>query len=257
MIPPAGEGDAMDIGIIGAGHIGAALARKLAAAGHDVKLANSRDPDTIRALAQELGVAAVTAREAALEAEVLILSVPFGRMPGLAGVVAAAPAGAVVIDTSNYYPFRDGAIVEVDGGEVETAWAERAIGRPLVKAWNACIMTTLSGKGHPAGAAGRIALPVAGNDGPTKAVAIELVELTGFDAVDAGSIAESWRFQPGTPAYCTELPRDALVAALAAADRDSAPLNRDEALRAFLEGSRRFDHDETIARNRRTSGIGG
>jgi predicted dinucleotide-binding enzyme len=94
------------------------------------------------------------------------------------------PTDVAVIDTSNYYPFRDGAITEVDGGKPESVWVSEQIGRPVVKAWNAVLAVTLSEKGQPNGAPRRIAIPVAGDDSAAKATAMELVEATGFDPLD-------------------------------------------------------------------------
>ena len=102
----------MKIGIIGAGNIGATLARKLAASGHEVKLANSKGPATIRDLARDVGATAVSKEEAVQDVEVVVLSIPFARYPELANLFSDVPTGVVVIDTSNYYPIRDGAIAE-------------------------------------------------------------------------------------------------------------------------------------------------
>ncbi|MFE0755496.1 NADPH-dependent F420 reductase [Inquilinus sp. NPDC058860] len=243
------EGHPMKIGIIGAGSIGATLARKLAAGGHEIKLANSKGPDTIRDLARDLGATAVSKENAVQGVEAVVLSIPFARHPELAGLFDDVPAD-VVVDTSNYYPFRDGAIAEVEGGKPESVWVGERIGRPVVKAWNAVLAATLSGKGRPAGASGRIAIPVAGDDLKAKAIAMELVEATGFDAVDAGGLTESWRQQPGTPAYCTELTASELESALQSADRSRAPGSREALIREFMAAGDKLTHDEVIARNR-------
>lgn len=240
----------MKIGIIGAGNIGATLARKLAASGHEVKLANSKGPGTIRDLAHDIGAAAVTKEEAVRGVEVIILSIPFANYRDLADLFNEAPADVTVIDTSNYYPLRDGAIAGVDGGKPESAWVSEQIGRPVVKAWNAVLAATLAEKGQPAGASGRIAIPVAGDDPKAKAKAMELVEVTGFDALDSGRLGDSWRQQPGTAAYCTELTAHELTSALRSADRSRAPGNRDALLREFMAAGGRLTHDEIVARNR-------
>ena len=129
----------MKIGIIGVGNIGATLARKLAASGHEVKLANSKGPDTIRDLARDIGATAVSKEEAVQGVAAIVLAIPFGRYPDLASLFNDVPADVVVIDTSNYYPFRDGAVAEVDGGKPESVWVSEQIGRPVVKAWNAVL----------------------------------------------------------------------------------------------------------------------
>ncbi len=154
----------MKIGIIGAGNIGACLARKLAASGHDVRLANSKGPQTIRDLAAEVGATPVTKEKAVADAEVVILAIPFASHRDLANLFESVAPEAVVIDTSNYYPTRDGAIAEVDGGKPESIWSQEQIGRPVVKAWNAVLAATLEAGGRPAGTPGRLAIPVAGDD---------------------------------------------------------------------------------------------
>jgi predicted dinucleotide-binding enzyme len=160
------------------------------------------------------------------------------------------PEATVVIDTSNYYPFRDGAIADVDGGKPESVWISEQIGRPVVKAWNAVLAVTLAEKGQPSGASGRIAVPVAGDDPEAKAVAAKLVDATGFDPVDSGGLSDSWRQQPGTPAYCTELTISELKAALQSADKARAPENREAIIQQFMEAGVDLTHDDVVARNR-------
>lgn len=240
----------MKIGIIGAGNIGATLARKLAAGGHKIKLANARGPDSIRELAREVGAAAVTREDAVKDVDAIILAIPFEKHRSLADLFSQVAESVVVIDTANYYPFRDNAIADVDNGKPESVWASEQTGRPLIKAWNAALAATLADKGLPPGTPGRIALPVAGDDARAKAVVLKLVSETGFDALDAGSLSESWRQQPGTPAYCTELETEALKAALLSADAVRAPKNRDALLKVFMTPGASFTHEEIVARNR-------
>ena len=111
----------MKIGILGTGHIGKTLVRKLSAAGHDVKVANSRGPDTIEADVLASGGRAVTAEEAVVDVDVVILSIPLNRIPDIAPLIASVPAETVVIDTSNYYPHRDGQIDAIEGGQTQVA----------------------------------------------------------------------------------------------------------------------------------------
>ncbi|WP_080587850.1 NADPH-dependent F420 reductase [Pseudomonas brassicacearum] len=240
----------MKIGIIGAGNIGATLARKLAACGHEVKLANSKAPRSLQNLANEIGVQAVTKEEAVSEVDVVILSIPFAKYPDLKQTLSHVPEQVVLIDTSNYYPGRDGAIKEVDDGKPESVWVSEQIGRPVVKAWNALLAATLADKGQPAGSSTRIALPVAGDDANAEAIAQDLVEDTGFTALAAGSLEGSWRQQPGTPAYCTELTLPALKSALCAADKTKAPQNRDALLAKFMAPGSQFTHEQIVATNR-------
>ena len=225
----------LKIGILGAGSIGSTLARKLAAAGHRVKVANSRGPETIPAEALETGATAVTVAEVVQDVEVVILSTPPTALSKLAPLVGPLPDEIVVIDTSNYHPFRDGTIAELDGGKVESVWAAEQLGRTIVKAWSSLVTDSLVNKGQPSGANGRIALPVSGDRVRDRQIAMRLVEDTGFDAVDAGTLADSWRQQPGAPAYCTDLTRDELPPALANAEHNRLAKRRKLATEVFLE----------------------
>lgn len=225
----------MKIGIVGVGYIGKTLAQKLSSAGHDVKVANSRGPETIDADVLATGARAVAVEDAVRDVEVLILSIPLNRMPAFAPVLSGLPADTVVIDTSNYYPARDDRIEAIDAGQVESLWVVEQLGRPIVKAWNSIGSDSLVTKGVPAGTPGRIALSVAADSDADRAVGMALVEDTGFDAFDAGPLADSWRQQPGAPAYCTDLTIDRLPAALAAADAARLPRRRDIAVAAITE----------------------
>ncbi|SDM78545.1 NADPH-dependent F420 reductase [Actinacidiphila guanduensis] len=207
-----------DIAIIGAGNVGAALTRLLTAAGHRVTVANSRGPQTLSDLAAQTGATARTVADAVEDAEVLVLAVPFGAIPDLAGALAKLPEQTVVVDAGNYVPvLRDAAIGELDDGGTESAWAARQLGRPVIKAFNTITATHLASLGRPAGAADRIALPVAGDDPAATARVRALVDAAGFDPVDAGPLADSWRQQPGTPVYTADLDAAGVRAALDAA----------------------------------------
>jgi predicted dinucleotide-binding enzyme len=198
----------MHIGIIGAGHIGSALAVRLTSLGHSVSIANSRGPETLTDLAQKTGATPVTTKEATRNADLIVVTIPLKSIPDLPkdlfdGVSADVP----VIDTSNYYPLlRDGQIPELESGELtESEWVQQHLGRPVLKVFNNIFAANLENKGEPAGTPGRIALAVAGDDAAAKQKAMALVEELGFDAVDGGSLHESWRQQPGSPLYCTDL----------------------------------------------------
>lgn len=240
----------MKIGIIGAGNIGSTLARKLAACGHDVKLANSKDPQSIQALADELGARAVTKEGAVADVDVVILSIPFAKYPDLRDTLSKACESTVVIDTSNYYPVRDGAIKEIDDGKAESVWISEQIGRPVVKAWNAVLAATLVEQGKPAGSSSRIALPVAGDNVIAVAIAQRLVEDTGFDALATGGLEGSWRQQPGTPAYCTELTLPELTSAVNAADKARMTQNRNALFDRFTASWGQLTREQMVASNR-------
>ncbi len=211
----------MKIGIIGAGAIGGTLARGLVKLGHEVSIANSRGPETLKELAAEIGAKAAPVREAARAGDVVILSIPQKAVPELPKeLFAGVPSSVVVIDTGNYYPqLRDGRIEALEAGTLDSKWVASLIGRPLVKAFNNIVAKSLLEKGAPPGSPGRVALSVAGDPPDARAVALRLVDEFGFDAVDAGGLDESWRQQPGTPAYCRDLDATSLKRALAEADR--------------------------------------
>ena len=217
----------MKIGILGTGNIGKTLVARLSQAGHDVKVANSRGPETINAQLLSSGARAVSTREALADVDAVILSIPLNRIPDIASLVADLPAETVVIDTSNYYPFRDDNIAAIEEGQVESLWVAEQLGRPIAKAWNAIGSASLANKGKPAGATGRIAIPVAADRDHDREVAMALVNDTGLDAFDAGLLADSWRQQPGAPVYCTDCLYGEIAAALDAAERDRLPKRRD------------------------------
>ncbi|MCJ1697332.1 NAD(P)-binding domain-containing protein [Rathayibacter caricis] len=224
------EEERLRIGIIGAGSIGSTIARRLARHGHDVAIANSRGPETIDAAALRTGARAVTAAEAVQGVDVLIVSVPMNRNADIAEHVRSAPEGAVVIDTSNYYPMRDGAVPEFEDGIPESVRVSELFGRPVAKAWNAITSQSFDAKATEAGDPTRVALPVAADRDADRRLAMLLVEQTGFDAVDAGVLAESWRQQPGAPVYCTDRTRTEMPDGLAAAEKDRVPERRDLAM---------------------------
>ncbi len=244
----------MKIGILGVGHIGKTLARKLSAAGHDVKVANSRGPETIAADVLASGARAVTSAQAVEGMDVVIVSIPLNRLPAVAPLIAKVPAETVVIDTSNYYPIRDGKIDALEAGLAESVWVAEQLGRPIAKAWNAILADSLAKKGKPPRSQDSIAIPVAADRERDRKVAMQLVEETGLDAVDAGTLAESWRQQPGAPGYCTDLTAEEMPAALAAAERARLPKRRDLSLSAVMErlgdGARNPDVEYAVRLNR-------
>lgn len=203
----------MEIGIIGSGNIGGTLARHLTALGHEVSIANSRGPASLAALAGETGATAATVEQAASAQDVVIVAVPEKAVPQLPRDVLAA-SSAVVVDTGNYYPSRDGRIAEIEDGLTDSEWVSRVLGVPVVKAFNNIVAPSLAEGGVPAGTPGRICLSVAGDEPRAKERVLALIDALGFDGIDAGTLAESWRQHPGTPAYCRDLDAEGLKAAL-------------------------------------------
>nr|WP_255363974.1 NAD(P)-binding domain-containing protein [Dyella sp. 333MFSha] len=216
---------AMKIGIIGAGNIGQALTRRFREIGHEVLIANSRGPETLSGLAKETGAVAVTAHEAARGGEVVIVTIPESRIPGLpSDLFAGVSPETVVVDTGNYYPReRDGRIAPIEEGVPESQWVADQLGRPVIKAFNNIYAEHLRTHGKPSTADKRIALPVAGDDSNAKATILKLVDELGFDGVDAGTLAESWRQQPASPVYGTDLDLEGVRQALLDATRERRP----------------------------------
>jgi len=215
----------MDIGIIGSGNIGATLTRRLTALGHHVRIANSRGPDSLADLAAETGATASTVSDAARATDIVIVTIPEKAVPDLpAELFVGMPSGVVVIDTGNYYPRqRDGRIEAIEAGTTESRWVSHILVRPVIKAFNNIRAQHLLESGRPAGSPDRIALPVAGDDAAAKDEVMRLVDQLGFDAVDAGGLDDSWRQQPGTPVYGTDLDAAGVRRALLEAERERAP----------------------------------
>jgi 8-hydroxy-5-deazaflavin:NADPH oxidoreductase len=215
----------MNIGIIGAGHIGGTLARRLTAIGHTVFVANSRGPETLRGLTAETGANAVTAQEAAHNGDVVIVTIPMKSIPKLPrDLFKGVGDHVVVVDTCNYYPQqRDGRIDTIEKGMPESRWVEQQLQHPVIKAFNNIYAQHLMDLGRPAGTTGRIALPVAGDDKAAKAIVLRVVDELGFDGVDAAGLDESWRQQPGTPVYGTDFNAEGVRRALSQANRERKP----------------------------------
>jgi predicted dinucleotide-binding enzyme len=191
----------MNVGIIGSGNIGRATATRLVAAGHSVWISNSRGPESLAGLEQDLGqlANAATVTDAAREAEVVIVATPLAAVGSLP---AEELRGKVVVDANNYYPSRDGRISELEDGLGSSEWlAQHLQGARVVKAFNTMWSENLLHKAVPHGAIERLALPVAGDDEEAKALVSRLIDDMGFDPVDAGTLRDGRRQQPGTEVY--------------------------------------------------------
>lgn len=215
----------MKIGIIGAGQIGGALARRLTFLGHQVLIANSRGPDSLRELAAETGATPVDRADAVRDVDLIVLTIPMKKVETLPrDLFASVPASVPVVDTSNYYPReRDGRIDGVETGMMESRWVEGQIGRPVIKAFNNIYALHLQSHGKTKGTPGRIALPVSGDDATTKARVMQLIDDLGFDPVDVGGLDESWRQQPGSPVYGTDFDAAGVRRALGEAGKARTP----------------------------------
>ena len=190
------------IGFIGSGKIGGTVARLAVAAGYDVVLSNSRGPDTLKELVDELGprARAGTPAEAATAGDLVLVSVPLRAYP----TVPVEPlAGKVVMDTNNYYPQRDGQIAELDDESSTTSeLLQRHLpGSHVVKVFNNIYYRHLASLARPSGAPDRTSLPIAGDDAAAKAAVTAYLDSIGYDSVDAGTLADSWHQEPDTPVY--------------------------------------------------------
>ena len=223
------------IGTIGAGNIGAAIAKLAEGTEHRVILSNSRGPASLSGLAMNLGqhVSAGITEDAA-SCDIVVVTIPLHKLSQLPNGLLN---GKVLIDTMNYYPDRDGAFAELDRQETTTSRmvAEHFHGARVVKAFSSIVFSHLIDLARPTDAADRSTLPVAADDQEAKALVASLVRDFGFDVLDAGSLANSWRFENGQPAYCLPYVADPQ------AWRASSPGNRTHGTRR-VTGTDLADH---------------
>jgi predicted dinucleotide-binding enzyme len=209
------------IGVIGAGELGGTLGRQLARLGHEVLIANSRGPESLTARAAEIGATPASVFGATEGVDIVIVAIPTKAVTALPrGLLANAQRNVVIVDTGNYHPeLRDGHIAAIDSGLLDSEWVAQQLEHPVVKAFNNIFAQSLLKKAAPAGTIGRIALSVAGDSPDARTIVLGLVDDLGFDPIDGGGLDDSWRQQPGTPAYCHDLDAAALRGALLEADR--------------------------------------
>jgi 8-hydroxy-5-deazaflavin:NADPH oxidoreductase len=190
------------IGFIGSGHIGSTVARLAVDAGHDVVVSNSRGPETLQDLVDQLGphARAATASAAAEAGDLVVVTIP---LKNIDQVPVEPLRGKVVIDTSNYYPQRDGQIAPLDDTSMTTSELvqSRLVGSRVVKAFNNVNYLHLGSLQRPAGSPERSVLAVAGDDADAKSAVTAFLDSIGYDAYDTGPLADSWRFDVGAPAY--------------------------------------------------------
>jgi len=208
------------IGLIGAGHIGSQVGRLAISHGYNVVVSNSRGPETLAGLVAELGpkARAATALEAAKAGDIVVVTIP---LKNIKTVPVEPLVGKIVIDTNNYYPQRDGHIAELDAEKTTTAELLQAHlpKSKVVKAFNHIYAAELTTHGQPAGTPNRRALVIAGDDAMAKKVVTQMLDVFGFDTVDAGPLKEGWRIQRDTPGYGPRRNAEELKGDLAAAKR--------------------------------------
>ncbi len=226
----------MKIGIIGTGKIGGTLIRQYTKARHQVKMTNSGNIEKISGLASETGALAVSLMDVVDDIDVLVISIPLIEILKLPGqLFESASPGIVIVDTSNYYPVRDGRIDAIENGMTESVWVTNQIQRPVIKAYNNILAGALAAAGVGKGAPMRIALPVAGDSQPAKDLVSILINDSGFDYLDAGALNDSWKQQPGSPVYCTDLNLSQLKRNIKNARRELLPGKRDLGLSYILK----------------------
>lgn len=226
----------MEIGIIGSGNIGSILAGYFTKLGHHVSIANSRGPESLGEIAAKTGATPVTTEAAAGAKDLIIIAIPNKAIVNLPTEILST-SKAIIVDAGNYYPSRDGQITAIESGLTDSEWVAKTIGHPVIKAFNNIVAQSLASKAASATSPDRIALSVAGDDQQQKQAVIRLIDEIGFDAIDGGLLSESWRQQPGEPAYCQDLDKESLKSALQQADitkRDENRAKADEMARPYL-----------------------
>ena len=208
----------MKIGIIGAGFVGKGIARLAIDAGYEVMVSNSRGPKSLSSIPSGIGARIGTIADAVNFGDMVLVAIPLEQYISLPSELLA---GKIVIDAINYYPERDGSVPALDARQTTTSElvADHLPSSHVVKAFNAILAKDLEKDARRAGTADRRALPIAGDNRDAKMRVMDLVDQLGFDPVDAGSLADSWRFERAKPAYCIPLNVEQLARALTAAER--------------------------------------
>ena len=246
----------MNISIIGVGAIGGTIARKLAKAGHYVKVANSRGKDAVKEFADEIGGYPSDLNEISEDADVLIVSVPYGAISNLPeSIFTKLSDDAIVIDTGNYYPeVRNEHIEGLGNGKIESLWFSNIINRPVIKAFNTLLAYSLAELGKDKREEGRLAMQVAGDDEEEKKIVMNLIDECGFDSYDVGTLNESWKMQPSSAGYCCDYTLEELkeIKDKSAQTPESVAKNRIEFYSNFAElTGNDFSHENVIKLNRK------
>ncbi|WP_430406741.1 NADPH-dependent F420 reductase [Fluviicola sp.] len=234
----------MKIGIIGAGLIGQILANKFNVSGHEIILADRKGANAIKAVADAVGVKAVELEEVVLDIDVLIVSIPLINIPDLVQTLKGQIEDkTIIVETTNYWPHRDGNVDAIDNGMVNSVWVQQQFGRPVVKAFSNIGAYSMAAEGKPSGTADRIALAVSGDVQQAIDVVMGIVDEAGFDPLDAGKLEDSWRQQACGPAYCTDLTLAELINARKTTKKDELREKQELAFSKMKElGDEYFDN---------------
>jgi len=226
----------MNIGIIGAGEMGGTLIRQYSSAGHSVKMANSSGTEKLKSLALETGASAVKLAKVVIDVDVIVITIPLiGILKLPQHLFKDTSANTTIIDTCNYYPIRDGIIEDIEDGMPESVWVSNQLQRPVIKAYNSILYRSLVNSGLPKGTVSRLALPIAGDDKQSKDLVSILIDNSGFDSLDYGSLQDSWKQQPGSPVYCTDLTLTQLKKSIEKARKELLPERRELGLKFILK----------------------
>lgn len=208
-----------DLGIVGVGKIGIALARLVARAGCTVTLGSRRGPDGLRHLVAELGANAIpgTAADAAAAGDMVVVAVPFSVIDDLP---REELAGKILIDATNYVPWRDGTIDALEKDHTATSAYVQDLypDSQVVKAFNHIVWSDIPADARPPGAADRRGIAIAGDHAESAETVAALIDRLGFDPVNIGTLDESWRIQIGSPGWITHYSAAELAAKIRAAD---------------------------------------
>ncbi|MPM55510.1 hypothetical protein SDC9_102307 [bioreactor metagenome] len=233
----------MKISIIGAGNIGKILATKFVKLGHHVSVANSRGPEILADFAKETGAIVLDVHEVVKKGELIIIAIPENKIKDLPkNLFQNVLDSVVVIDTGNYFPIFNGHISELDECPIDSLYVQKSIGTSIIKAFNNLSAEDLKNGGRAIDDSERFALPMAGDDEKAKEIVMQLVNELGFDFYNQGKLSDSWRQQPGTSVYCTNLKLEAIGNAFDTMGKEWAPefgkqlsKIRDRAIEVYLK----------------------
>jgi predicted dinucleotide-binding enzyme len=207
--------DVKTIGILGAGRVGTAIARRAIAAGYEVRIATAKPASELKLLVSFVAPGAIAgdANDVIAASDVVVLALPLSKYRSLDPKLLA---GKIVIDAMNYWSQTEGALPEFEKGQSSTeVVAGHLQGARIVRSFNHMGYHEIDGEARPAGAPDRRALAVAGDDADARRIVERFVDRIGFDPVDAGPLAAARSFDIGTPVFGAPLTSNAMREALA------------------------------------------